>query len=416
MAVDDVGTAIAGRRQRLFGSSGQPEGMMPRGVHTTSDPSAPGAPADPTSGGAATTPAGLTQTATMAAPHTPVAELPPPPAPVTQPAPAPHTSVEQATANPTSQPSGIQPRALLDESVSGRLKDIVDENGPLMQQAARAGLNTANRRGLINSSIAAGAAQSEVIRQAAPLAQQEAAQASQRNLQTLGNQDQLEQLERQIASTEGQQKLDLIAQKERLIMAGQQEQERLASAAGYDQQRAYLQAQIDSAMQTSGAQQAQQLTKLQGVIQSALQTQVDASTMQRLQAQFAQDFETQQRANGFALQQIAAQGDEALRNTLAQADAAMRQLSMSIASNDRGKIAELSTQIFGYQAQIRASLLGNTEMKSSEREKYEKAISSLGDPVQNYLNELYKQAGTPAPTTATAPTGIMPLGLGGISA
>lgn len=68
-------------------------------------------------------------------------------------------------------PYKVEPQGL----VQHRLKNIVQEDSPLMQQAARIATQKANARGLINSSMAVGAAQDAVIGQAMPIAQADAA-------------------------------------------------------------------------------------------------------------------------------------------------------------------------------------------------------------------------------------------------
>lgn len=89
-----------------------------------------------------------------------------------------------------------------DESISGRLTGIVSRHSPVMQQAQTTGLKMANRRGLINSSMAVGAAQNEMLKTAVPMASQEAAQVAQKNVtaQNLTGQKQLQ--ESQIGSQE----------------------------------------------------------------------------------------------------------------------------------------------------------------------------------------------------------------------
>lgn len=57
------------------------------------------------------------------------------------------------------------------DMVSSSLEAFTNPNSQLMQQAAQQGLNVANTRGGINSSIAAGASQRAALEQAAPLAQ-----------------------------------------------------------------------------------------------------------------------------------------------------------------------------------------------------------------------------------------------------
>lgn len=60
------------------------------------------------------------------------------------------------------------------QTVSGQVKNIIDTNSPLMQQAETSAKQAANSRGLLNSSLAVGAGQDAVIRAALPIAQQDA--------------------------------------------------------------------------------------------------------------------------------------------------------------------------------------------------------------------------------------------------
>ncbi len=70
-----------------------------------------------------------------------------------------------------------------DNSMSAyHLGKITGEDSPLMQQAATTGLKFANKRGLLNTSIAAGATQDAMIRGATPLALQDAGTYATSNL------------------------------------------------------------------------------------------------------------------------------------------------------------------------------------------------------------------------------------------
>jgi hypothetical protein len=71
--------------------------------------------------------------------------------------------------------------AQVDDSVTNRVNAITSQSSPLMQAARTEGLKVANRRGLLNSSIAAGATQRAMLDAALPIAQQESAQDFQRN-------------------------------------------------------------------------------------------------------------------------------------------------------------------------------------------------------------------------------------------
>jgi hypothetical protein len=61
------------------------------------------------------------------------------------------------------------------QTVQGQLEGVIAADSPLMQQARAQSLAQMNRRGLINSSMAVGAGQEAVIKQALPIAQADAA-------------------------------------------------------------------------------------------------------------------------------------------------------------------------------------------------------------------------------------------------
>ena len=60
------------------------------------------------------------------------------------------------------------------QTVAGQLEGLIAKNSPLMQQAESSALQQMNRRGLLNSSMAVGAGQEAVIKQATPIAQADA--------------------------------------------------------------------------------------------------------------------------------------------------------------------------------------------------------------------------------------------------
>ena len=68
-----------------------------------------------------------------------------------------------------------------DDSVSTRVNALTAQDSPYIRQARAAGTSTANRRGLLNSSMAAGASEGAAISAALPIASQESQQIAQRN-------------------------------------------------------------------------------------------------------------------------------------------------------------------------------------------------------------------------------------------
>lgn len=74
--------------------------------------------------------------------------------------------------------SKIAPTLPKSASVADNVAKITSQDSPLMQRAKTSGLQMANRRGLLNSSIAVGAAQNAVIDAATPIASQDASTAA----------------------------------------------------------------------------------------------------------------------------------------------------------------------------------------------------------------------------------------------
>lgn len=71
--------------------------------------------------------------------------------------------------------------AQVSDSMAEKVTALTSKDSPLNQAARTEGLKMANRRGLLNSSMAVGAAQDSVIKNALPIASQDAAQDFQRN-------------------------------------------------------------------------------------------------------------------------------------------------------------------------------------------------------------------------------------------
>lgn len=99
------------------------------------------------------------------------------------------------------------------DDVSKQVTGLMSQDSALMRQARTSGLTTANRRGLINSSIAVGASQDAALKYAVPIASQTASQISTSN--------------NTAASLTAQQKLnqaniDADAEKQKLSIASQE--------------------------------------------------------------------------------------------------------------------------------------------------------------------------------------------------
>lgn len=158
-----------------------------------------------------------------------------------------------ATKTPASNglAAGLKPPATkapsLNDSVADKVKELTSQDSPLMQQAKTAGLKTANRRGLLNSSMAVGASQDAMVRTALPIASQDAGQAFQKNMQAteqawqsgekqLDRDQQTAIVDKQITSTEGlaaaQRELDLKMQDINISAADRQQIRQIQSTEG----------------------------------------------------------------------------------------------------------------------------------------------------------------------------------------
>jgi len=91
------------------------------------------------------------------------------------------TAVDASIYNPTNVT--VDPAK---QTVQGQMTGILSQNSPLMQQAATTANDASNSRGLLNSSMAVGAAQNAVIANALPIAQADSStynSAAQQNAQ-----------------------------------------------------------------------------------------------------------------------------------------------------------------------------------------------------------------------------------------
>lgn len=152
-----------------------------------------------------------------------------------------------------------------DDSPTAKLAEITASSTPLMKQARTQGLQSANRRGLLNSTMAVGAAQDSAYRAAVPLAQQSADQTFQKNLslQSFGQQGELQG--RELASLETRQGRDLASQENIAAMnvAAHDRQYAQSALAAADQTYGNMFAQIAANERIPAAQRTQYLTMMQ---------------------------------------------------------------------------------------------------------------------------------------------------------
>lgn len=258
---------------------------------------------------------------------------------------------------PTTQPkrrkvAGYNPETQTytpgDSSVSRRMTGLLQKDNPYMQQAATRGAQEANRRGLLNSSIAVGAVESARIDAALPIASQEAGQAHDTNIRgrelqladmtnQRGIDAQREFLGMEIGSRERLQEKD-IASRERLSAADNEAaMERLTQELG---SRARLQeAELAAQRERLGMQLSQQ----------------EALTLQELRAaedRLGIELSSRERMQGLDLEM-----QERLKN-------------MDISATQRNAAAQLTQGFESTYSQVVASIMNNPKMPSDARQRY----------------------------------------------
>lgn len=107
-----------------------------------------------------------------------------------------------------------------DDSVQGKITGLMSGNSPLMKQAQTQAKQYANRRGLLNSSMAAGAGVDAVVKNALPIASQDASQTHQKNTQAMGLRSQEKIADMNVAAHDRQYAIGALADMEKTYTAG----------------------------------------------------------------------------------------------------------------------------------------------------------------------------------------------------
>ena len=230
-------------------------------------------------------------------------------------------------------------------TVQGQLKTITSQSSPLMEQAKAEGLKTANRRGLLNSSLAAGTSQAEVLKAATPIAQQDA--------QTEATRQMTDNTFRQSAGLNTQQ-----AQINSDLSAQNAAQASALSAQESTQTRA-LNKDVYGYNSNLSAQNA---------AQTAAQSAQEAKQAQTLQSQKStQDLALQQAQNASA-EKIA---------------------SWNVSQNDKQAAITATQQIDATYANTVASITGNTSLPAATRDAYLKNAATVRDSAYKMIEQIY---------------------------
>ena len=205
------------------------------------------------------------------------------------------------------------------QTVQGQLNNVIAADSPLMQQAKTGALQQMNQRGLINSSMAIGAGQDAVIKNALPIAQQDATMYGRNNEfnATAGNQSsQFNTNAANQAAAQNQQALNAAAQ----FNAGS-----LTDTSKFNMSSGLQNSQFNAAQQNS-----QRETNAQRLQQTNLATADTQNKMviQQLDNAFKATMASADNQTKIQLQQI----DATTRQALANTESEFKQLMQTSAS------------------------------------------------------------------------------------
>lgn len=165
------------------------------------------------------------------------------------------------------------------DTVEGRVNRLIAKDSPLNQRAATRARQAANQGGLLNSSMAVGAAQQAVLDSAMPIAQQDAqtSYAAKAANQSAGNQA--------LATTAQNQTQGALQQ-----LSGEQRLEQIGSEADAQSRLQAEQGQINTGLQELSGQQ--NLDQIKASSDEQLRQQEFQQQFQTLQAQLDRDQQT----------------------------------------------------------------------------------------------------------------------------
>ncbi|MCP4536512.1 MAG: hypothetical protein GY832_05140 [Chloroflexi bacterium] len=107
-----------------------------------------------------------------------------------------------------------------DDSVETRVTGLMSKSNPLMTKARTGAKQYANRRGLLNSSMAAGAGESAALDVAMPIAGQDASQIHAKNMASMNTRSQEKIANQNVAAHDRQYAISALADTEKTYLAG----------------------------------------------------------------------------------------------------------------------------------------------------------------------------------------------------
>jgi hypothetical protein len=261
----------------------------------------------------------------------------------------------------------INTQPQVDDTVAGNVAKLASQDSVLNQMARTEGLKAANRRGLLNSSMAVNASQDAVLQNIMPIATQDAAQAFQKN-----------QAARQFeygmvgqTQQQGWQTAENIAQ--RGFLGTQADLDRdLQSTLQANQINANDALQIRQIASTEGIESANRA--LQKALQETdIQFRMSEGKLDREAAVAAQERDIAFKKSESAL-------DRSLQEQIAK---------WNLSSNDRNAAAQMLTSMESMYQNSYASIMANTNLDSRTRTSYLTAAKNMRDTQINMVEQMY---------------------------
>lgn len=215
-----------------------------------------------------------------------------------------------------------------DQTVSGQVRRIIDENGPLSQRATARAQGEMNARGLINTSIGVGAEQAALYDAALPIAQQDAATAANRGQFNAGQRTSASQFGAAAGNTANLANQQSTNQAS-AFTAGAKDAASAANQAATNQQNLVNQSSRNEALAQGAA------------ATNSLQTQTNALRQQAAQG-------NQDAANKLVLLDM----DNQFKASIANADAANKVQLQELADSAKAELASIDAN---YRTLIQAS-------------------------------------------------------------
>jgi hypothetical protein len=270
------------------------------------------------------------------------------------------TYEDWSKANPTGEMPSIAP-GQINDSVADNVTALIGADSKMNQMARTEGLKVMGRRGFLNSTLTGGAVMDSVIRNALPIASQDAAQAYGKNQAARG----FEYATQEFAGTQ--------AGLDRALQVSMQQADLNFRGTQADLERSLQTAMQKSSIDAATAAQVRDIASREG--------------MAKAEQAFQKAILTQQQT--FAGSQAAA--DRALTTSQNNADRASQErvASWNLKAEDKGRAASMVLGTEELYAAATARIMANTALSAKDRAAQLKSAKLLHDKSMNAVEQLF---------------------------